>query len=148
MMYVKAPKFAWVLLIWGLCTGMAAAQSSRPGWGSTPYSGGTTFRVWAPNAISVYVPGQFNNWSTNANPLVKELSNGSWQGVWSVDVPGATNGQQYKYHITSTNGTIWRHDPRARLCTYSGSDSGGNDMVYDPNALQLERRQPDPAGDE
>ena len=32
-------------------------QSSRPGWGATPYHDGlgtgVTFRVWAPNATSV-----------------------------------------------------------------------------------------------
>src|SRR5580692_4701371 len=77
------------------------AQSTRPGWGSTPFhdsSGtGVTFRVWAPNATSFFVAGQFNSWSTSANPLVHELTNGVWQGVWSVDVPGAAPSQQYKY---------------------------------------------------
>ena len=51
----------------------APAQSTRPGWGSTPYidglGTGVTFRVWAPNATSVYVPGTFNSWSTTATPL-------------------------------------------------------------------------------
>ena len=39
----------------------APAQSSRAGMGSTPYADasgtGVTFRVWAPNATSVTVPG-------------------------------------------------------------------------------------------
>ncbi len=52
-------------LLFGCWTvqGAALAQSSRPGWGATPYHDaagtGVTFRVWAPNATSVYVPGQF-----------------------------------------------------------------------------------------
>ena len=117
----------------------ASAQSSRPGWGSIPYSGasgtGVTFRVWAPNATSVYVPGQFNNWSTTATPLAKELSNGNWTGVWSADVASASTGQQYKYYINYSGGSVWKHDPRARLVTYSGSASGANDMIYDPAAF-------------
>src|ERR1035441_10268791 len=75
-----------------------AAPSSRPGWGSIPYSGGVTFRVWAPNASSVTVAGLFNSFSTSANPLYHDPTYSlgtSW--VWSVDVPGATAGQQYKY---------------------------------------------------
>src|SRR5437773_2729925 len=73
----------------------ARAQSSRPGWGSIPYhdaSGtGVTFRVWAPNATSVYVPGQFNGWSTTATPLAKELSNAIWTAIWSADITTANS---------------------------------------------------------
>ena len=110
------------------------AQSTRPGWGATPYHDalgtGVTFRVWAPNATSADVPGQFNGWSTTATSLARELTNGVWTGVWSVDVAGVTNGTQYKYFF---NGNLWKQDPRARLVNYSGS--GGNSIVYDPNVF-------------
>jgi 1,4-alpha-glucan branching enzyme len=46
------------------------AQSSRSGLGSIPYPGGATFRVWAPNAASVAVGGEFNDW--HAAPMVRE----------------------------------------------------------------------------
>ncbi len=111
-----------------LVTVAARAQSARPGWGSTPYrtggQTGVTFRVWAPNATNVTVPGEFNTWSTTANPLVKEGTN----GVWSADVPGALPGQQYKYLL---NGNLWKRDPRNRKCV----SSGGNSIVYDPAAF-------------
>src|SRR5579859_3271107 len=90
----------------------AQTFSSRAGWGSIPYNGGVTFRVWAPNATKVTVAGTFNSFSTTANPLVHDpaYSQGSsW--VWSVDVPGATAGQQYKYYV---NGTTYKQDPRSR----------------------------------
>jgi 1,4-alpha-glucan branching enzyme len=115
---------------------LAPAQSSRPGWGSTPYHDalgtGVTFRVWAPNATSVFVPGNFvtPNWSTTTTPLAKELTNGVWNGVWSADVAGVANGSQYKYYL---NGNLWKNDPRARLVTAAGS--GGNSIVYDPTAF-------------
>jgi 1,4-alpha-glucan branching enzyme len=110
------------------------AQSSRPGWGSTPYHDaqgtGVTFRVWAPNATSVYLPGQFNNWSTSTTHLIQETNNGVGDGIWSLDLPGITNGTQYKYYF---NGNLWKQDPRARLVTWSGGS--GNSIVYDPNAF-------------
>src|SRR5271168_4247363 len=110
------------------------AQSTRPGWGSTPYhnvsGSGVTFRVWAPDATTLYVPGTFNGWSTTATPLTQEESNGVPDGVWSADVAGVTNGSQYKYYINNGSG-IWKHDPRSRLVTAAGSATGANDIVYD-----------------
>lgn len=96
---------------------------------------GVTFRVYAPNATSVYVPGEFNAWSTTATPLAKELINGAWTGVWSADVADASPGQQCKYYINYSGGSVWKHDPRARLVTYSGATNGANDIIYDPAAF-------------
>ena len=98
----KTLKISATGLLAGLLLTVAAqAQSSRPGWGSLPYHDalgtGVTFRVWAPHATSVYVPGQFNSWSTTKTPLAKELTNSVWTGVWSADVTNAAAGQQYKY---------------------------------------------------
>lgn len=109
------------------------AQSARPGMGSLPYADasgtGVTFRVWAPHASSVAVPGSFNGWNTSANLLVKE---GTSQ-LWSADVPAARPGNEYKYLI---NGTYWWKDPRSRKVTYSGyNTSGANSIIYDPAAF-------------
>lgn len=70
-------------------------SSSRTGMGSIPYGGGVTFRVWAKFAPSVSVAGDFNNWSTTANPLAPDGNS----GYWSVDVPGAKVGDKYKFYI-------------------------------------------------
>ncbi len=143
-----------VLLLAALLPALyASGQSSRPGWGSTPYHDstgtGVTFRVWAPNATSVYVPGQFNSWSTTANPLGKEFTNGGWNGNWSGDVAGATNGSQYKYYINFPGGTgyisgtsVWRHDPRARKEVSADTGSGDNDYIYDPTAFNWTNETP------
>lgn len=107
----------------------ALAQSARPGMGSTPYadSGGTgvTFRVWAPDATSVSVPGTFNGWNTAANYLVKESGG---QGLWSGDIPAARAGDQYKYFLS---GSLWKRDPRGRKVV----NSADNTIVYDPKAF-------------
>lgn len=110
----------------------AHGQSTNSGWGSTPYSGGVTFRVWAPDATSVYVPGTFNNWSTVTTPLVEERTNGSPDGVWSADVAGVTNLSQYKYFINYDGTYYWKHDPRSRWVTAPGTAPGANDIVYNP----------------
>ncbi|HLX95024.1 MAG TPA: alpha-amylase family glycosyl hydrolase [Verrucomicrobiae bacterium] len=116
-----------------------SAQSTRPGWGSTPYhdvSGtGVTFRVWAPNATSVTVPGGFNGWSTSAAPLIQEVSNSLPTGVWSADMTSASPGQQYKYYIVYNGSGNYKHDPRSRWVVNAGGGSGNNDIIYDPTAF-------------
>jgi 1,4-alpha-glucan branching enzyme len=96
--------------------------------GAIPYADalgtGVTFRVWAPNATNVAVPGQFNGWTTTANYLVKEAGT----EVWSADISTARNGHEYKYHL---NGSIWKRDPRGRKVV----NSSGNSIVYDANAF-------------
>ena len=83
-----------------------SVSSSRLGMGAIPYQGGVTFRVWAKFAPSVFVAGDFNNWSTTANPLAPDGDS----GYWSVDVPGAKAGDHYKFYIP---GPGLRVDPYA-----------------------------------
>ena len=99
----------------------AVVPSSRPGMGAIPYTGGTTFRVWAPNATYVNVAGNFNSWSTTDNPLAYE-----GDGLWSVDVSGASLYQQYKYVIGGPSDP-WKVDPRARDVV----NSTGNGIIVD-----------------
>jgi 1,4-alpha-glucan branching enzyme len=53
------------------------------------------FAVWAPNARYVSVIGDFNDWSTTADPLSPVDATGIWEGT----VEGATRGQRYKFHL-------------------------------------------------
>jgi len=65
------------------------------------------FRVWAPNAVSVSVVGDFNSWDTKANPMT--YNNG---GIWEARIEGFAEGSAYKYAIGSRNGqTFWKADP-------------------------------------
>lgn len=71
---------------------------------------GVYFAVWAPNAKSVSVVGEFNNWDTEANPMQKagEI------GVYEVFVPGAKEGQLYKFYIEGAHGEeLYKADPYA-----------------------------------
>ncbi|MBI3804583.1 MAG: 1,4-alpha-glucan branching protein GlgB [Nitrospirae bacterium] len=59
---------------------------------------GVYFAVWAPNAESVSVVGDFNDWNRSAHPLiVRPDGSGVWEGFFSDVGVGAI----YKYHIAS-----------------------------------------------
>jgi 1,4-alpha-glucan branching enzyme len=59
---------------------------------------GTNFAVWAPNAATVSVVGDFNGWDNDANPLQLREKSGIWEGF----IPGVGEGAVYKYHIVSS----------------------------------------------
>jgi len=59
---------------------------------------GTYFAVWAPNARSVSVAGDFNGWNKESHPL-RGRKDGS--GIWEGFVEGVSQGAIYKYHIKS-----------------------------------------------
>ena len=90
--------------------------------GAIPFAGGVAFRVWAPFASQVFVTGGFDQWAGNAHPLAFEGN-----GYWSVDVPSARVGDQYKFviHNGDVPGELWRIDPYARNVT----SSRGNAVV-------------------
>jgi 1,4-alpha-glucan branching enzyme len=71
---------------------------------------GTSFAVWAPNARSVRVVGDFNLWDGRVHPM---RSMGS-SGVWELFVPGVDAGSRYKYEILTSAGHLaLKADPLA-----------------------------------
>ena len=58
---------------------------------------GVAFAVWAPNAESVSVIGDFNGWDRRSHPLRCRGSSGIWEGF--IAELGA--GTVYKYHVVS-----------------------------------------------
>lgn len=103
-----------------------------------PYSG-VTFRVWAPSAKAVSVTGQFNHWGLT--PLCKENANGTWNEYWSIDFPGATAGQQYRYVITANGTRATFRDPNGRVVS-SPSHVSGNSITYDPTRYSWKHKTP------
>ena len=59
---------------------------------------GVYFSVWAPNAKSVSVCGDFNNYDAEVHPL-KLREDGS--GIWECFIEDVKQGLTYKYHIAS-----------------------------------------------
>lgn len=74
---------------------------------------GVVFRVWAPNALSVSVVGDFNNWDTNANYMYKI----SDSGVWELFIEGVQEFSCYKYCVETPWGERrLKTDPYAFHC--------------------------------
>lgn len=118
----------------GLCAvalllpGLTPAQTpaTQEGMGPIVHDDGVAFRVWAPNADGVSVAGTFNSWSQTANPLAYEEN-----GHWSVNVPQAQVGDEYKYVINYQGQSLWRTDPRATQVVNSVGNGIVADLSYD-----------------
>ena len=65
-------------------------------------TGGVRFAVWAPNAASVSVIGDFNNWTHPGVPLRPVGASGVWDGF----IPSLEAGARYKYRVESSYGTV------------------------------------------
>jgi 1,4-alpha-glucan branching enzyme len=72
---------------------------------------GTMFAVWAPNAASVSVMGDWNGWT----PEQHQLDHLGPSGIWEGFVPHAGKGAHYKFHIRSkfNNYRVDKADPFA-----------------------------------
>ncbi len=73
---------------------------------------GTFFAVWAPNAKSVSVIGNFNGWQKDADHLMRRDDE---SGIWQGFIPGIEKGEAYKYFIQSqhNNYSVEKADPVA-----------------------------------
>ncbi len=66
----------------------------------TPGEDSVTFRVWAPNASSLSVIGDFNGWDENKNKMYR-LSDGQ---TWECVIPSVNRFDSYKYLVTYPDG--------------------------------------------
>jgi 1,4-alpha-glucan branching enzyme len=106
-------------------TASVVSPSKRPGMGTILFPGGVAFRVWAPFASDVFAAGTFNQWSSTANPFASEGN-----GYWSVEVPGAKIGDEYKFVIRNgAQPLTWHKNPYASEVV----NSSHNAIIHDPN---------------
>jgi 1,4-alpha-glucan branching enzyme len=63
---------------------------------------GVHFAVWAPNAVSVSVVGNFNDWHANQSPM----SPAGNTGVWEIFVPDLSEGELYKFRVTGADNVV------------------------------------------
>ena len=79
---------------------------------------GFVFRVYAPNAASVGLAGDFNGWEPQQMIFDAEF------GVWSLYLGSPKQGQSYKYAVTSRYGnTVFKSDPFALKCEMRPGDA-------------------------
>jgi 1,4-alpha-glucan branching enzyme len=87
---------------------------------------GTYFAVWAPNATSVTVKGNFNDWQNDTHPLFVRLDQ---SGIWEGFIPDIGRGEIYKYHIIGYQGReldkgdpyahFWERKPKTASITWN-----------------------------
>ncbi len=71
---------------------------------------GTSFAVWAPNAIRVSVVGDFNQWDGRINQMRRIADT----GVFEIFIPDVGEGEIYKYEIKIKGGLlVLKADPYA-----------------------------------
>ena len=63
---------------------------------------GVNFALWAPNAQSVQVVGDFNHWDGRGHTMRKQIPS----GVWELFVPNVQAGMNYKYRVRSLDGRV------------------------------------------
>jgi len=91
--------------------------------------------MWAPNAKSVSVVGDFNDWDPNKN-LMKKINN---EGVWHLFVTDLEEGLRYKYSILSQDNEYnLKSDPYA-YC--SELRPGTASVVYDLEGYKWKDRR-------
>ena len=73
---------------------------------------GTAFAVWAPNARSVSVVGDFNSWDGRLH----QMRTLGASGIWELFLPGVEDGARYKFELRRQDGTVQlpRRPVRAR----------------------------------
>jgi len=106
------------------------ASASSP-LGITFTESGTEIRVWAPNAKSVDLIGEFNGGSPGAGDrLTRDPASGIWSGQRSTRLRGS-----YGFLI---NGNLRRRDPYGRAVTPDHRLS----FAYDPSVFDWKGAQP------
>ncbi len=73
---------------------------------------GVHFCVWAPNAKSVAVSGDFNDWDGHRHVMRQHMAN----GLWEIFLPDAKAGQHYKFDVITQEGErLTKADPYAKV---------------------------------
>jgi 1,4-alpha-glucan branching enzyme len=74
---------------------------------------GTTFSVWAPNAVAASVMGDFNGWDALSLPLTPKGESGVWEGF----VANGQVGDVYKYAVRTRSGHVLEKADPFALCS-------------------------------
>lgn len=97
---------------------------------------GVRFSVWAPNAKSVSVVGEFNNWDTRVNEMSR-IEDGE---IWKIFITGLKEGDIYKYAIMPQHGGphIMKADPYGYYCEVPPATAS---RVFDMNHYQWQDQE-------
>ncbi|MFN3840108.1 MAG: 1,4-alpha-glucan branching protein GlgB [Cyclobacteriaceae bacterium] len=103
---------------------------------------GTYFAVWAPNAKSVSVIGNFNAWDKSSHRLYPRWDE---SGIWEGFLDEVHSGQVYKYAIQTSGGSwLEKADPFARYAEIpprTASITWQSDFKWTDNKWMETRKQ-------
>lgn len=103
---------------------------------------GVYFSVWAPNAKSVSVIGNFNYWNKQEHLLFPRWDS---SGIWEGFVPGMNLGELYKYAIETPDGRVLeKADPFAHFAEMrpnTGSITWNLDYKWKDKKWQKEKEK-------
>ena len=114
---------------------MILQQGVGPGTplGATLVAGGATFRAWAPRASAVYVCGGFGG-ADQWRPAPENLLQKDPQGYWAGFLPGAKEGDLYKFYVVGAAGEGYKRDPYGREVTADPRFPNCNNIIRDPQS--------------
>ena len=88
---------------------------------------GFHFKVWAPNARSISIIGDFNDWNPDAH-ILEKCGN---TGIWQTTIEGANQWDRYKVRVLGADNRVYEKiDPFARHCETRPNNSS---ILYDYN---------------
>lgn len=113
-----------------------APGKADPGVVGGPQSvdGGVRFTYEDPAAQSVHLSGSFNNWSTSADPMVRDAA-GRWTIVRQL-APGT-----YSYKFVVNGGAQWVSDPHNPMHEDDGFGGKNSVLQVDASGVQMPQAQ-------
>jgi 1,4-alpha-glucan branching enzyme len=102
-----------------ITVGGGAGQAVAATGAATEATGEGVLFTYEGEAQTVNLAGEFNNWSTTADPMTQAAD-----GVWQITKPLPAGDHAYKFVI---NGTDWKEDPKAAQFVDDGF--GGKNSV-------------------
>ncbi len=89
---------------------------------------GYVFRVWAPNAVSVSVVGDFNGWNPDSHYMHRMIDGETFE----LFIPNLKEFDSYKYCIKTPDGrALYKADPYAFHSETPGVDKSNASKIYD-----------------
>jgi 1,4-alpha-glucan branching enzyme len=117
---------SWRLAVAALAAGASLSCAARPPATTAVTPDGVRFALARPEAASVAIAGNFNDWSTSSHPMSRSGSSGPWTAV----VPLPPGEHTYMFVV---NGTEWISPPLAEDYVDDGFGARNGVVVVRPD---------------
>ena len=101
---------------------------------------GWVFREWAPNAIQIFLVGEFNNWNESEEYKLKSLPEGNWE--IELNEEQLSHGQKYKLRVYWKGGSGDRLPSYAHRCVQDDSSKLFDAQAWDSSKYFWKNQSP------